>query len=121
MTESEAKREMTFDEEYEILQAEKNELFSKENDNEEPPFANCVVRRALRCIRKLKEEREHYRAIGTVSEFRELKEKATAKKVTGISLTHEGRAGNCPNCKQFVLERYDIKCPKCKINLGWSE
>ena len=71
MTESEATRKMTFDEEYEILQAEKNELFADEDEHAEPPFANCVVRRALRCIRKLKEEREQYRAIGTVSEFRE--------------------------------------------------
>jgi len=53
---SEAVREMTFREEYEILQKEKNELFALEDENTETPFANCVVRRALRCIKKLREE-----------------------------------------------------------------
>lgn len=47
------KREMTFDEEYEILQTEKEMIFAKEIDGCEPPFVNCVLRRALRCIRKL--------------------------------------------------------------------
>lgn len=63
MTENEAVREMTFEEEYEILQKEKKELFSMEDENSETPFANCVVRRALRCIRKLLEEIQQYRAI----------------------------------------------------------
>lgn len=85
---------------------------------------NITIQRALDMMCDLTcatEIIEEFEAIGTVSEFRELKEKTTAKKITGISLTHEGRVGNCPNCKQFVLERYDIKCPKCKINLDWSE
>lgn len=63
-------REMTFDEEYEILQKEKEELFAMEKEDCEPPFANCVVRRALRCIRKLLEEIQQYREIET-----ELREK----------------------------------------------
>lgn len=55
---SECVREMTFDEEYEILQKEKNELFALEDKRCETPFANCVVRRALRCIEKLRRETE---------------------------------------------------------------
>ena len=73
MTENEAKREMTFDEEYEILQREKEQLFSNEEIDCEPPFANCVVRRALRCIRKVLSEIQQYRAIGTIEEFKALK------------------------------------------------
>lgn len=50
---SETMREMSFDEEFAILQEEKERLFSQELAGCEPPFANCVVRRALRCIWKL--------------------------------------------------------------------
>lgn len=123
MTEREATREMTFDEEYEILQAEANELFAKEDERSEPPFANCVVRRALRCIRKLREEREKYRAIGTVSEFQQLKEKATAKKPYYVKYDYNGNPEqvvyNCPNCKGFVL--YQHGACSCGQKLDWSE
>lgn len=49
----EAVREMTFEEEYEILQREKERVFASEKEGYEPPLANCVLRRALRCIDKL--------------------------------------------------------------------
>ena len=51
-------REMTFEEEYVILQKEAKELFDKEDRKIEPPESNCVVRRALRCIKKLVSELE---------------------------------------------------------------
>ena len=53
-------REMTFEEEYIILQKEAKELFDKEDKESEPPESNCVVRRALRCIKKLVAELEDY-------------------------------------------------------------
>ncbi len=56
MTENEIKREMTFEEEYEILQRESKEVFEIEHKNCDPPFVNCVLRRALRCIKKLQEQ-----------------------------------------------------------------
>ena len=77
--ENEATREMTFEEEYQILQKEKEELFAMENCDSEPPFANSVVRRASRCIRKLLEEIQQYRAIGTIEEFKTLKNKHIGK------------------------------------------
>lgn len=40
-------------------------------------------------IENLLNELEAYKAIGTIEEFKSLKEKNTAKKVKGISLTHE--------------------------------
>ena len=54
-------REMTFEEEYIILQKEVEELFDKEDKESEPPKSNCVVRRALRCIKKLVAEIEPYK------------------------------------------------------------
>lgn len=44
---------MSFEEEIAVLQDEKERLFSQEPEGCEPPIANCVVRRALRCIKKL--------------------------------------------------------------------
>ena len=64
---------------------------------------------------------DEYESIGTIEEFRALKEKTGAsKKVVAISLTHEGRVGNCPNCNNFVAENYDKKCPKCRLKLDWQ-
>ena len=54
-------REMTFEEEYIILQKEVKELFDKEDEESEPPKSHCVVRRALRCIKKLIAELEPYK------------------------------------------------------------
>lgn len=54
-------REITFEEEYIILQKEVKELFDKEDRESEPPKSNCVVRRALRCIKKLIAELEPYK------------------------------------------------------------
>ncbi len=53
------------------------------------------------------EELEQYRAIGTVSEFRELKEKATAKH-------------RCHNCGELLKGDY-IFCPTCRRKIDWSE
>ena len=61
-------REMTFEEEYIILQKEVKELFEKEDRESEPPENNCVVRRALRCIKKLVSEVEQYKAYNDLEE-----------------------------------------------------
>jgi len=53
------------------------------------------------------EELKQYRAIGTVSEFRELKEKATAKR-------------KCPNCNELLNPEYRF-CPTCRRKVDWSE
>ena len=54
-------REMTFEEEYSFLQKEAKELFDKEDRESEPPESHSVVRRALRCIKKLVAEVEPYK------------------------------------------------------------
>lgn len=59
-------REMTFEEEYEILKREANKLFESEIDGCEPPKENCIVRRALRCIGKLEKEIELCKELGSL-------------------------------------------------------
>ena len=54
-------------------------------------------------------------------EWEQLKEKATAKKVRGISLTHEGRVGNCPSCGSFIRNQEQTLYCDCGQHLDWSE
>ena len=61
-------REMTFEEEYIFLQKESKELFDKEDRESEPPESHSVVRRALRCIKKLVAEVEPYKAYKDLEE-----------------------------------------------------
>jgi len=73
-----------------------------------------------------------YEDIGTVSEFRELKEKATAKKpkLEQVEIDYyEYDCLECPNCGGFIgyateceEEHYQIGyCPCCGQKLDWSE
>ena len=59
-------REITFEEEYTFLKKEAKELFDKES---ELPESHSVVRRALRCIKKLVTEVEPYK------EYKDLEER----------------------------------------------
>ena len=61
-------REMTFEEEYTFLKKEVKESFDKEDRKSEPPESHCVVRRALRCIKKLVAALEPYK------EYKDLEE-----------------------------------------------
>ena len=75
--------------------------------------------KTLEAQKGLLEELESYRAIGTVSEFRELKEKATAKKpkkVEGYGIF------DCPHCNGVLFASDKHKyCPCCGGLLDWSE
>lgn len=77
---------------------------------------NTALDMAIEAVKEI----QQYRVIGTVEEFKALKDKRVTKKVKGISLTHESRVGNCPNCNQFVVEKYDKRCPKCRFELDWE-
>ena len=64
-----------------------------------------------------------YEEIGTVSEFRELKEKATAKKVQYDEYGRDEGYPHCSSCgdsliNDFVNVNY---CPSCGQKLDWSE
>ena len=67
-------REMTFEEEYIILQKEVKELFDKEDRESEPLESHCIVRRALRCIKKLVAELESYKEYKDLEELKVIKE-----------------------------------------------
>lgn len=68
------------------------------------------------------EEIQQYRAIGTVSEFRELKEKATAKKPTDVRYFGEAGyyIGLCPTCKNGNNSEYEY-CGDCGQKLLWFD
>ena len=63
-----------------------------------------------------------YEDIGTVSEFRELKEKATAKKPTDVRYFGEAGyyIGLCPTCKNGNNSEYEY-CGDCGQKLQWFE
>ena len=61
-------REMTFEEEYTFLKKEAKELFDKEDEESEPPKSHSVVRRALRCIKKLITEVKPYKQYNDLDE-----------------------------------------------------
>lgn len=104
----EVTREMTFEEEYEILQAETTELFVNENTDSEPPFANCVVRRALRCIRKLLKELEVVRTSKKYKwEYCHLENTATCENCGYnhyLGTYHQYATKFCPNCGSEMEE-----------------
>ena len=51
---------------------------------------------------------------------KKMSDKATPKKPLGLSLTHDGRVGNCPFCKKLVRERSKNIC-ECGQKLDWSD
>lgn len=105
---SEKVREICFEKEYEILQKEAKRLFNTETGKGELPFANRIVRRALRCIRKLK---NHYEL---------LENKHTAKKPFVDKGT---KTLGCPICGQYLQtiideDSTDGNIPKYCVNCG---
>ena len=64
---------------------------------------------------------DEYQAIGTIEEFKALKEKSEPKKP--ITYAHTHRA-DCPNCKATVRgidKPFGDYCNKCGIKLDWSK
>lgn len=59
-------------------------------------------------------EWSQYKAIGTVSEFQQLKEKATAKRPFG-----EYFGWTCPNCGEYHHEKKS-HCTECNQNILWT-
>lgn len=73
------------------------------------------------------EEIQQYRAIGTVEECREARERQTGKKVNNRTPLRDlyGRPytvrGDCPNCGNIGLLLNTDYCNACGQKLDWSE
>ena len=54
--------------------------------------------------------------------LQELVDKATPKRVVGLSITYDGLVGNCPSCKKFVRQQ-DSKPNLCECTqqIDWSQ
>lgn len=76
-------------------------------------FANGNLIRETTCDYQ-RDKNDEYKDI-----LQELVDKATPKKPLGLSLTHDGRVGNCPFCKKLVRERSKNIC-ECGQKLDWS-
>ena len=104
-------REMTFEKEYIILQKEVKELFDKEDRESEPPKSNCVVRRALRCIKKLVAELEPYK------EYKNLEEQGLL-----LRLPTEAYFIKDDNvCKGWVQEVVYSVCRKLLLDIRYDD
>ena len=72
-------------------------------------------------IAKQLEELKQYRAIGTVEEFKALKEKSVAKKP--IELDQWGEYWKCPTCGKYAVNDLGCKykyCPNCGTEFDWE-
>lgn len=68
-----------------------------------------MVARAFDVLKDSTMEAREYRAIGTVSEFQQLKEKATVYKY-------------CPTCNAFVCDPQNkSSCSDCQTFIDWRE
>ena len=89
-------------------------------------------------VKKGLKELKQYRAIGTIEEFKALKDKSVAKKIINIQINKmqsfcEDDFGRnmpcivnvfqfkCPNCNKKIASRFKIrKCPDCEQKLDWQ-
>lgn len=82
---------------------------------------------------ELLEEVEQYRALGTVEELKEAKEKQTPKKFIRqkgecYGITKDGKQYHeifllCPNCHRAIkrTEALDVHCKYCGQKIDWEE
>ena len=104
-------REMTFEEEYIILQKEVKELFDKEDRKSESPESHCVVRRALRCIKKLVAELEPYK------EYKDLEEQGLLLRLpTEAYFIKDNNV-----CKGWVQEVVYSVCRKLLLDIRYDD
>ena len=79
---------------------------------------SCALQMGMDAIKEV----QQYRAIGTVSEFRELKEKATAKKPKLDGYYIDTGLFECPSCGRIQKILYQgFHCKECGQKLDWSE
>lgn len=67
------------------------------------------------------QEIHQYRAIGTVEECWEARERQIPKKPIRVDVGHNGSSTDgCPVCKREFYEKFNF-CPDCGTALGWNE
>ncbi len=67
------------------------------------------------------EEIQQYRALGTVEELREAREKQIPKKPKNrIKDPHKWDIAKCPKCGCNIIQRHDY-CPVCGQHIDWRE
>ncbi len=86
------------------FEKEAHELYQGEKKNSDPPFANCVVRRAERIIRAIKPMITPQKVVAVTRDEDTLVKSVLFK--TGIDLYE------CPACGSFVLLT-DNHCSEC--------
>lgn len=105
--------------EQEAIKRLKSMLESTEIFHAYEEYAACEV--AISAL----EEIQQYRALGTVEELKEAREKQIAKKVIKKTENADGfRTGYvaCPNCGAWVVRPISMNgCSKCLQRLDWSE
>ena len=87
---------------------------------------------ATKALIECQKELESYRAIGTIEEFKALKEKNEPKKVIDIKKAEYAEDieyfgadelfGNCPHCREMVNRTWNpCSCGDCGGLIDWSE
>ena len=100
----------------------------EKNEPNVSPMLYAGRREKAETIIKGFEELETYRAIGTVEEFKALKEKSTKKKpikiVKTMNVFKEWGKYECPCCKNYLgnLNEYSYPnyCYKCGTEIDWE-
>lgn len=92
------------------IKEEIKELYRKAKVFEDSGYAtegiSATFKKSAKIIHNLLTEIQQYRAIGTVDEFKALKEKNTPKKVA-----YQGEHEKCPNCGSFHV--FGKHCTEC--------
>lgn len=98
-----------------------NEAIEELKENIELPFGSSISDEASRMAIKALEEIQQYRAIGTVEECRETRERQRGKKPVYRSIFTDGtRLPGCPVCFSRI-DRGAFYCNGCGQKLNWSE
>ena len=104
-----------------MTESKREEILSDIRDGYIDEWDNLTIDELFKQIESEHKEVQQYRAIGTVSEFRELKEKATAKKPIPVDSGVYDYDFDfvCPNCGENVDDIY-IYCD-CGQKLDWNK
>lgn len=113
MTENEAINGWTFEE---TIKTAENLIEAETNI-----FKWDVLRHLRDFVESFKEELKQYRELGTIEEFKALKEKSVAKKpIRKPNLDWTNEEVTCPSCNRNV-SKYRNKYCDCGQKLNWSE